>query len=86
MRPAQEDAGSPPAARRSANRLSSGPNAEDDKNKVYDAIIMAASTVAVLIANVTYVGEFHRAVNDRHKICSCPIPAETVFDTFQYQT
>ena len=40
------------------------PNAGDDRyKKAYDAIIVAASTVAVLIANVTYVGELQVATS-----------------------
>ena len=39
------------------NLTSPGQSAGADENKAYDAIKVAASTVAVLIANVTYVGE-----------------------------
>ena len=54
--PAQQSAGCTPARGRSVDRVLSGPIALDDKNKAYDAIIIAAGIVAVLIANVAYLG------------------------------
>ena len=45
--------------RSSWNRQDSGSISPDDEDKVYDAIIVAAGIVAVLIANVAYVGESH---------------------------
>lgn len=52
---ADQCAGSPTAQGKSADATFLGSNAGDDRNKAYDAIIVAASTVAVLIANATYV-------------------------------
>ena len=61
--PAQKSSSSPTACRRPTwNRQDSGPIAMDDKNKAYDAIIVAAGIVAVLIANVTYVGELQTTI------------------------
>ena len=39
------------------HRTNSGSLPPDEKQKVYDAVIVAAGIVAVLIANVAYVGE-----------------------------
>ena len=56
--PAHTNSSSPPSSSWWPwNRKDSGSIPPDDKEKVYDAIIVAAGIVAVLIANVAYVGE-----------------------------
>ena len=56
--PPRKNSSSPLASSRwTWNRTDSGSISPDDKEKVYDAVIVAAGIVAVLIANVAYVGE-----------------------------